>query len=124
MRSASHGLRLSHFRPITRVMERLLAALPKLPGLPAEQWAPRHRAIVALVWAHVPVLFLWSLAAGFPVWHAGLDVAPLVFLALLANAKRFSQTAKSCVGAVALATCSAMVVHISGGNVAAHFHFF
>jgi methyl-accepting chemotaxis protein len=105
-------------------MDRLLAALPKLPGLPAEQWTPRHRAIVALVWAHVPVLFLWSLATGFGVLHSVADVAPLAVLALAANAKRFSQTARSCVGAVALATCSAMVVHISGGNVAAHFHFF
>jgi methyl-accepting chemotaxis protein len=102
----------------------LLSRLPKLPGLAPDVWAPRHRAIVALAWAHVPVILLWSLLKGFPVWHAALDALPIVALALLADAKQFSQTARSCVGALALVTCSAIIVHVAGGALAAHFHFF
>src|SRR6185436_2369352 len=102
----------------------ILSRLPKLAGLPADVCAPRHRAIVALVWAHVPVIFLWSVLQGFPVWHAALDALPIAALALLANARTFSQTARSCVGAIALVTCSAIVVHVAGGAIAAHFHFF
>jgi methyl-accepting chemotaxis protein len=105
-------------------MERLLAVLPKLRGLPVEQWAPRHRAIVILAWAHVPVLFIWGLLSGYPVWHAFADVAGIALLATAANAERFSQTVRSCLGAVALVTCSAVVVHVAGGAIAAHFHFF
>jgi methyl-accepting chemotaxis protein len=105
-------------------MHRVLAWLPKLRGLPADQWAPRHRAIVLLAWAHVPVLLVWGLLNGYPLWHATADVVVIAALAALADARRFSQTARSCVGAVALVTCSAMVVHVAGGAIAAHFHFF
>jgi methyl-accepting chemotaxis protein len=105
-------------------MRNLLSALPKLEGLPAEQWAPRHRVIVTLAWLHVPVLLVWGLLNGYPLWHALGDVVVVVALATLADAKRFSQTARSCVGAMALVTCSAMVVHVADGEIAAHFHFF
>jgi methyl-accepting chemotaxis protein len=116
---------MAGFLPISREMTRLLAALPKLRGLPADQWAPRHRAIVLLAWIHVPVLFVWGLAGpGFPVWHSLLDVGAIAVLAAAAGSTRFSQTARSCIGALALATCSALVVHISGGAITAHFHFF
>src|SRR3954469_7643184 len=109
---------------MTEVMHLVLSRLPKLRGLPAAQWAPRHRTIVLLVWAHVPVLLIWGLLRGYPVWHATTDVIVIAALAALADHKKFSQTARSCIGAVALVTCSAMVVHVAGGAVAAHFHFF
>src|SRR4051794_20636071 len=109
---------------MTEVMHLVLSRLPKLRGLPAAQWAPRHRTIVLLVWAHVPVLLIWGLLRGYPVWHATSDVIVIAALAALADHKKFSQTARSCIGAVALVTCSAMVVHVAGGAVAAHFHFF
>src|SRR4051812_3685940 len=109
---------------MTQGMTRVLALLPKLRGLPADQWAPRHRAIVALAWAHVPVLFVWSLLHGYPLWHAGADITGIAIFALGANAKRFTQTTRSCLGAMALVTCSAVVVHVSDGAIAAHFHFF
>jgi methyl-accepting chemotaxis protein len=105
-------------------MNRVLAVLPKLRGLPAEQWAPRHRAIVALALAHVPVLFAWGLLRGFPLWHSAADVAAILVFALGACSPRLTQTTRSCLGAMALVTCSAIVVHLSGGAIAAHFHFF
>ncbi|MCW2992854.1 MAG: hypothetical protein JWQ18_349, partial [Conexibacter sp.] len=125
MRSRARDVQRGDAWPTTRgSMSRFLASLPKLRGLPADQWAPRHRAIVLLAWAHVPVLLAWGLLRGFPLWHSALDVFAIAALATLADAKRFSQTARSCVGAMALVTCSAMVVHIAGGAIAAHFHFF
>jgi methyl-accepting chemotaxis protein len=105
-------------------MNLVLSSLPKLRGLPADQWAPRHRAIVLLAWAHVPVLLLWGLLQGYPLWHATADVLAIAALAFLADRTTFSQTTRSCVGAVALVTCSAMVVHVAGGAIGAHFHFF
>lgn len=106
-------------------MSAVLAALPRMRGLPTLTWAPRHRAILLLVWAHVPGLFLYALVgAGLSLWHATVEVVPIAALALLANHPRFSQSARSCVAAVALVTCSCMAVHIAGGHIAAHFHFF
>jgi methyl-accepting chemotaxis protein len=105
-------------------MNRVLDVLPKLRGLPAAQWAPRHRAIVALALVHVPVLFAWGLLRGFPLWHSAADVAGILVFARGACSPRLSQTTRSCLGAMALVTCSAVVVHLSGGAIEAHFHFF
>jgi diguanylate cyclase (GGDEF)-like protein/PAS domain S-box-containing protein len=104
-------------------MRRLRDLLPKGQTLPDESWAQRHRWMVNLLWFHVAGLFVFSLLMGFPVWHAALDAAPVAGAAV---ADRFADGRKmrSAITATGLLTASALVVHVSGGYVEAHFHFF
>ncbi|MBI5106242.1 MAG: methyl-accepting chemotaxis protein [Solirubrobacterales bacterium] len=105
-------------------MSRVLAVLPKLRGLPAEEWLPRHRAIVAVIALHAPALFVFALAQGLPLWHSAVEaIIPLTF-AVAASRAKLSQVALSCIAAVGLVTCSALVTHVAEGAIAAHFHFF
>ena len=48
---------------------RIRAWLPRGDTLPDAMWARRHRWLLALAWAHVPVLLLIGLLAGYSVPH-------------------------------------------------------
>ena len=48
----------------------------------------------------------------------------LAVFALLAGSGRLSRTLRSIAGSTGLVTCSALLVHIWGGTIEAHFHFF
>jgi methyl-accepting chemotaxis protein len=61
------------------------AWLPRGDTLPDAMWARRHRRLLALAWAHVPVLLLIGLLAGYPLPHSIADVAPIAVLAALAT---------------------------------------
>lgn len=104
---------------------RLLDAFPRLRGLPEESWTGRHRAIVGLLWAHVPALYAYGvLVAGHGLGHGLLDALPLAVFALAAQRPGLSRAARSCVASLGLITGSALAVHVSGGAIEAHFHFF
>ena len=103
---------------------KLLAAFPRLEGLSEADWAPRHRAIVALLWLNVPALIAYSLLQGFALPHALADGTPVLVLALLANVRSWSRAARSCVGALGIVTAAATAVHISHGALEAHFYFY
>jgi diguanylate cyclase (GGDEF)-like protein/PAS domain S-box-containing protein len=99
-------------------------ALPQGRGLPEEVWRRRHRALLALLWAHVAGLTVFALARGYTVMHAvleGLVVAAFAALAVLAH--RHQRIASGLVS-MGLITSSAVLVHIWGGVIEAHFHFF
>jgi len=103
---------------------RLLTSFATLRGLPAEQWAPRHRAICALLLAHLPGLAVLGALEGFGPAHIALDLLPLTVLAALAYWPSATQLARSIFAALGLVTASAMTVHTTGGAIEAHFHFF
>jgi methyl-accepting chemotaxis protein len=102
----------------------LLAPLTSLRGLPADQWAVRHRAICILLLAHLPALALFNALEGFSVGHILLDLLPLAVLTGLAFRPGGSRLARSIFAAVGLVTASAITVHSAGGVTEAHFHFF
>ena len=103
---------------------RLLTSFATLRGLPADQWAPRHRAICALLLAHLPGLAVLGAVEGFGAPHIALDLVPLAVLAALAYWPSSTQLARSIFAALGLVTASAMTVHTTGGAIEAHFHFF
>lgn len=105
--------------------QKVLAAFPRLRGLPHDEWAPRHTVIVSLILLHIPSVLAYGVARGMPIGHLALDVIlPLGILAGLACWPKLSQTARSCAAAAGLIMCSALFVHASGGAIPAHFHFF
>jgi methyl-accepting chemotaxis protein len=103
---------------------RLLTSFLTLRGLPADEWAPRHRAISLLLLAHVPGLVAFGLLEGYGLGHVVLDVLPLAILWALAARPGASQIQRSTFAALGLVTASVVLVHTAGGAIDAHFHFF
>jgi diguanylate cyclase (GGDEF)-like protein/PAS domain S-box-containing protein len=77
-----------------------------------------------VLWAHVVALFAWGLLLGHPLWHASVDVAPIVVCGLMASRERYSRRGRSAAACIGLLTASAVVVHLMNGAIEGHFHFF
>ena len=98
--------------------------LPSGRLLTPEVWARRHRAIVWLLWPHVAGVAVFAVARGNGLAH-GLEEASLVAVFALAAAyPAIGRRARSAAAVLGLITSSAVIVHLSGGVVEAHFHFF
>jgi diguanylate cyclase (GGDEF)-like protein/PAS domain S-box-containing protein len=105
-------------------MDRLLTWLPRGRALPPEVWAVRHRGLLLVLAAHLVLLPAfavsqgWSLASGW-----AFDVGPAIFGAL-ACWPRLGRGWRSSMCAMALLSCSALVVVSWHGTTEAHFHYF
>jgi diguanylate cyclase (GGDEF)-like protein len=98
--------------------------LPTGQLLTPEVWARRHRGIVWLLWLHVAGVVGFAMVRGYGLLH-GLQEASLVAVfALPAAHPAVGRRARSAVAVLGLVTASAVIVHLSGGVVEAHFHFF
>ena len=71
-----------------------------------------------------PALLIFGLLRGYAPAHVVLDVAPVLGLAALASSTRLPPRWQMAAASLGLATCSAMLVHLWGGRIEAHFHFF
>ena len=103
----------------------VLGALPRGRTLPPDLWKRRHVWLCRLLWAHVPAIFAFALEQGKGTGHAAVESGVIAALAFAASwsSSRDPRLASSAV-AIGLLTCSAVVTHLSGGYVEAHFHFF
>ena len=113
-------------RQTTRLGSRVRGFLPRGRSLPDDLWSARHRTLLAVVWAHVIGIPVFAVARGFEPVHSLLDTLPVGALALAASYRRLgiSRGGRSMVTAVALLMSSAILVHLSGGMIEMHFHFF
>ncbi|MDP9293560.1 MAG: diguanylate cyclase, partial [Actinomycetota bacterium] len=102
---------------------RLRDALPKGQTLPDESWERRHQWMLALIALNAVGVLAFSLLRGFPLWHALIDAAPVAGFGLLAW-RTHGRKLRSALAATGLLTASAVIVHVSGGYIEAHFHFF
>ena len=108
-------------------LHRIYAALPDGTSLPENLWLRRHRAILLLLWLHVPAITLFAVAGGYGIPHGlfeGSLVAILAATATLAGRHTRNRHVLSTIVALGLLTSSATIVHLSGGAIEAHFHFF
>jgi PAS domain S-box-containing protein len=109
------------------VVRRLRGLLPDGNSLPENLWWRRHIGILILLWLHAPGILLFGIARGFGAPHALVDagaVAVLATAATLAGLRTRSRHLLSTIVALGLVTSSAAIVHLSGGAIEAHFHFF
>ena len=104
-------------------MTRLRALLPVGGTLPDEAWRSRHRGILCLLWLHVPALALFALVRGRGPVHALLEAGVVAAPALAAQVSTARRRKSSICASAGLMTASAVLVHISGGAIEAHFHF-
>jgi diguanylate cyclase (GGDEF)-like protein len=98
--------------------------LPKGQLLPEHIWRLRHAAIVWLLWLHVPALFTFGIFQGQAVPHMLLECGLIASAAWFAASERFTMTQRVVAASFGLITCSAVLVHLWGGYIEAHFHFF
>ena len=105
-------------------LRRAQAALPRGHALSDEAWRQRHGNFVTLLWLHVVGLFVFALVRGFDVTHALFEVAIIAAFAILGSASTQRKELSSVIVTSGLLSSSAVLVHLSGGTIEAHFHFF
>ncbi|HUR17361.1 MAG TPA: EAL domain-containing protein [Acidimicrobiales bacterium] len=106
-----------------RIIGNTIDYLPKGQALAEDVWRVRHRTLLFLLRAHVVVIFCFGLFTGHGLVHSVEEAAIVAMFAVFASAgsqQRFS----SAMAALGLVTSSAVLVHLSGGMIELHFHFF
>src|SRR5947209_12801114 len=106
------------------VPDTVVAALPRGQTLPPAAWRRRHRAMLAILWAHVVLLPIFALSRGLAPWPAIGPVIPIAIAAVAAMLKAPGRRARSVAVALGLLTASAVLVHDWSGTIEAHFHYF
>jgi diguanylate cyclase len=109
---------------LARGLETMRQWLPQGQLLPEHIWRRRHATIVALLWAHVVGLIAFGLWQGQSVAHMALEGGFLALPALLAGSERAGMKMRVAAASFGLISCSAVLVHLWGGVIEAHFHFF
>jgi diguanylate cyclase (GGDEF)-like protein len=109
---------------MNRTMLAVRGLLPHGQLLTPAVWARRHQGIVVLLWLHVAALTAFGLARGKGLAHALLEGSVVALFALLAAHPAIGRRTRSAAAVLGLITSSAVLVHLSGGVVEAHFHFF
>src|SRR3954465_2947614 len=101
-------------------MIRLPSWMPRGRALPAEVWSARHRGLLLVLLAHLVLLPAFAITQGWSFTTAwAFDVLPGTFGAL-ACLSRLSRTVRSSLCAMALLTCSAILVFAWHGTTEAH----
>jgi PAS domain S-box-containing protein len=103
---------------------RVLGELPRGRTLPDERWAGRHHGMVVLLWAHVVALPIVALLYGMGVVHALSEGGVVAAFAVAASLAIGDRRIRTVVVSLGLLTSSAVLVHVTGGLIEAHFHFF
>ena len=106
-----------------RLLSRVRGTLPQGRSLPDDVWRGRHRAILLILWLHVPALAAVAVLAG-----DGPDAASGVLVvatsAALATAPWGGRRWRSALATVGLLSASCVLVSMGGGTVELAFHFF
>jgi len=118
-------------------LKRLWEMVPSGGALPDEVWRSRFRFLVGLTWFHAIVIALigpvlgWnrelSLHALFDddfALHTVLEGSIVGFFALVASWRRLGRIIQATLVGFGLLSSSAILVHLSGGVIELHFHFF
>jgi PAS domain S-box-containing protein len=118
-------------------LKRLWSLVPSGGSLPESVWRGRYRFLVGLTWFHAIVIALagpvlghrWelSLRAIFEhgtVLHTAGEGMVVALFALVAGWRKASRTVKATAIGFGLMSSSAILVHLSGGYIEFHFHFF
>jgi hypothetical protein len=109
------------------------------PGghLPDDVWRSRYSLLLALTWFHAAIIALIGPALGYSwemnpgalvrdgtVLHTIFEGSIVGVFAWLGGLSRFNRTFQASAIAIGLMSSSAILVHLSGGYIEFHFHFF
>ena len=99
-------------------------ALPTGNTLTRASWLRRHQVICGLLWAHVPGVAVFALIRGESAGHALGEAGVLALFAFGAMRPGISDALRSVLATLGLVGSSAVLVHLAGGVIEMHFHFF
>lgn len=119
-----HALSGPGERGLRDAARHLGAVLPHGRSLPEAEWESRQRGLRWLLWAHVVAIPIITLLFDQGVDQAALDLFTPTFFAVIAQLRRGSRRVQSLIVTIGLLSCSALIVHITGGLIQAYFHFF
>ena len=106
-----------------RLVQTVRTYLPRGNNLDEATFARRHLFLSWVLGLHVPGLFILGATQGYGLWHVALEltvpVACVAFGQLAINRRLASFFVTA-----GLVFCSVVLVHLSGGVIEAHFHFF
>lgn len=97
--------------------------IPDGSAISDEEFEQRHRVINGVLIAHAPVLFVVGLVAGYAVWHAALETAPIIVFAAL-GVSLHGRALRSTATSLGLLVAASILVHFTAGATEAHFHWF
>lgn len=106
------------------VLWRLRRQLPVGGLLDEETWERRHRAILVLLALHAVVIAAVVAVKGFEPVHAVAEGSVVAIATLVAARGPASRRLRSMAASFGLLSASAILVHLSGGYIEMHFHFF
>jgi signal transduction histidine kinase len=106
-----------------RLLSRVRGTLPQGRSLPDDVWRGRHRAILLILWLHVPALATLAMASGESP-DAAWGVVVVAASAALATAPWGGRRWRSALATVGLLSASCVLVAMGGGTVELGFHFF
>ena len=106
-----------------RLLSRVRGTLPQGRSLPDDVWRGRHRAILLILWLHVPALAVLAMLFGAGPGDAS-GVVMVATAAALATLSWGGRRWRSAVATVGLLSASCVLVSIDGAPVELAFHFF
>ena len=109
---------------VTEGLRRVRRSLPQGRTLPEDVWRQRHRVIQALLWLHVVGIVGFGLIRGYPLGHVLADSAIVAGATLIAGWSGGGRRLRMAAATFGLVSASAILVHLSGGTIEMHFHFF
>src|SRR5919106_6396187 len=98
-------------------LARVRAILPSGSTITPESWGRRHRAILVILWLHVPTLYVLGLLQGYGPLHPFLETAVVALFAAAASVKGLSRDARASFATLGLVSSSAILVHLTGGLI-------
>jgi len=126
--------RHNSFPPVVR---RLWSLVPLGGTLPEDVWRKRHRFLSGLTWFHAVIIALAGFVLGYSgelslgalfrkdtLIHAVGEGLIVAFFAALARWEGISRAFRASAVGFGLMSASAILVHLSGGYIELHFHFF
>jgi PAS domain S-box-containing protein len=106
------------------IVRSIVAALPQGNRLPTRDWERRHRGMLFILCAHAVGIFLYVLMRQSDLLHAVVEGGVVAIAAMLASWPRAGRRFRAIAACTGLVTSSAILVHLSGGYIEMHFHFF
>ena len=103
---------------------RIRSWLPTGDPLPETTWSTRNRAILTILWMHVPALLVVGVSTGHDLSHSLLEVSVVGLLAAGASLRSLGRTRRAVLTTLGLVGSSGILVHFSEGLIEMHFHFF
>jgi PAS domain S-box-containing protein len=124
-------------KAVLSTLDYIWSLVPSGGSLPEKVWQGRRRFLVGLVWFHAAAIVVagpllghrWELTLAAllhhgTVLHTAAEGLAVAFFAALASWPRASRTFQATAVGFGLMSASGVLVHLSGGYIEAHFHFF